>query len=452
MIAFLIILSTLTPLAAGSSEGKSLQAIIDAAEPGSVVQLARGVYKGGAAIKKPLTLDGSLGPVIDGDRNGDCIDISAEGVTLRSLVITHGALTLDREHAGIVVRARGAVIESCTITDCLFGISVSSADSAILRGNTIVGADLDIARRGDAIKIFRSDDAVIERNTVSNGRDIVVWFSKGAQLRENEVMDSRYGLHLMYSHDAIIERNTLEDNSVGIFLMFSNDVIVQQNSITGSRGPSGYALGFKDMDRATVRDNSLVGNRVGLYLDNSPQEQGVWNLIEGNLFAWNDIGVASQPSVKRNAIIGNAFVENRTQVSVRAGGTLGGNDLARDGRGNYWSDYAGFDIDGNGIGDLTHEPRDPFARLVDRFPELRIQAFSPVESALDFAARAVPVFLPKPACTDPNPLMVSPNVTAGLAGRTASWPMAVLGSACIGLAVVMTRSGWRKQNAQENNP
>ncbi len=451
MIAALLLLATLVSFDASQGGAKSLQAIVDTAEPGSVIQLPRGTYEGGAIIKKPLTLDGSLGAVIDGARKGDCIDVSAEGVTLRNLVITNSALGLDREHAGVVVHARGAVIESCTITECLFGISVASSDAAVLNGNTIVGADLDVARRGDAIKVFRSDDAIIERNRVSKGRDIVVWFSKGAHLRENDVRSSRYGLHLMYSHDAIIDRNRLEDNSVGIFLMFSNDVVVTQNTITGSRGPSGYALGFKDMDRATVRDNALVGNRVGLYLDNSPQEQGVWNVIEGNLFAWNDIGVASQPSVKRNAILGNAFIENRTQVSVRAGGSMAGNDLARDGRGNYWSDYAGFDLDADGIGDLAHEPRDAFARLVDRFPELRIQSFSPVESALDFAARAVPVFLPKPACNDPKPLMVSPTIKAGVPGASAPWPMAALGIACVGLAAIMTRPGWRKEIAWKDN-
>lgn len=389
----------------GQSATNDLQALINATPEGATLLLKPGTYSGGIVIDRTMTLDGNSVATIDGMGQGDCVEIRAPGVTLRNLAIKGSALGMNRENAGISIRAPRAHIESCSISDAHFGIIVTSADATVLRGNAIRGADLAIARRGDAIKVYQSESVVIEHNVIRDGRDLVIWFSSGAIIRANEVRDSRYGLHFMYSHSALIEENRLENNSVGIFLMFSNDLVLRRNLVRGSRGPSGYALGFKDMDRATVEDNVFIANRVGLFLDNSPQEAGVWNTISSNLFAWNDIGIVSQPSVKHNRIVGNSFVENRQQVSVNAGGTLKGNDLAREGKGNFWSDYGGYDIDGDGVGEIAHAPRDAFARLVDRHPDLRIFAFSPAEAALDFAARAVPVFQPEPACVDPSPLM-----------------------------------------------
>lgn len=420
-----------------------LKALVDAAPLGSVLKLPAGVFDGPLVVDRAITVDGSAGTIVDSHGVGDVVIVSGEGATVRGVHARDSALGMDRESAGFAVKAAKVTIEGCQVDNCLFGISVANGDGAIIRRNSIVGADLAIARRGDAIKVFQSDGVVIESNRITDSRDLVVWFSKDAIVRDNEVVNSRYGLHFMYSHSAVIEENRLSDNSVGVFLMFSQDLTLRKNFVRGCRGPSGYALGMKDMDRATIVGNVFVANRVGVFLDNSPQEVGVWNTIEGNLFAWNDIGVLSQPSVKRNAIVGNAFVENRQQVSVNSAGSMNGNDFARDGRGNHWSDYAGYDLNGDGIGELAHAPREAFGRLVDRHPLLRILAYSPAENAIDFAARAVPVFLPAPAFSDPSPLLSPPHVevrTSSVAGGSA---MAIVGFILIAVALIALAPAWR---------
>src|SRR6185369_11964249 len=102
-------------------------------------------------------------------------------------------------------------------------------------------------------------------------------------------------------------------------------------------------LGLKDMDGVSAEDNSFIGNRIGLYVDNSPQSLNLTDDFTRNLFAYNDIGVAFLPNVKRNRFADNSFIENLQQVAGIGSGAFTGNDFTVGGRGNFWSDYRGYD-------------------------------------------------------------------------------------------------------------
>jgi len=169
-------------------------------------------------------------------------------------------------------------------------------------------------------------------------------------VRGNVIERGRYGIHLMYCDNAQIEHNQILDNSVGIYTMYSADVVLRENLIRGQRGPSGYALGFKDADNVEVTDNALVDNRAGTFLDGTPFNPAAFGKFQNNLFAFNDVGVILLPAVRGNTFENNTFWENVEQVAVQGGGTLGQNLW----QGNYWSDYTGFDANGDGLGDVPY--------------------------------------------------------------------------------------------------
>jgi ABC-type multidrug transport system ATPase subunit len=75
------------------------------------------------------------------------------------------------------------------------------------------------------------------------------------------------------------------------------------------------------------------------------------------------------------------------------------------GRGNYWSDYRGYDLAEDGLGDLPYRSESLFENLMDRQPELRLFQFSPAQQAVDLAVRAFPVVKARPKLTDTAPLM-----------------------------------------------
>ncbi len=401
--------------AATSSAAFDLARAVAEAAPGATIRVPAGVHTGTISIGKPLTLIGETGAVIDGGGDGDVMRIEAPDVTLRGLTIRGTGTSLSRSNAGVVVLAPRAVLEQNEIVDVLFGIYLNDAHDSIIRGNRIGGKPLDLQRRGDAIRLWNSHRTLIESNRIEDSRDLVIWYSSAIHVKHNVVSGGRYGLHFMYSHGNTIEGNDLRHNSVGVFLMYSRDLTLRNNVMAYNRGPSGYGVGMKDMDGIQANGNVMVGNRIGLYLDNSPGSMAIRDRWQGNLLAYNDIGIALLPAVRRNDFVGNTFLENIEQVAVLDGSEVVGNSFSLGGHGNFWSDYAGFDLDGDGIGDLPHRPTSLFENLIDRHPKLRLFLYGPATQAIELAARAVPSIRPRPKLVDDSPLVARPPLsTAGI--------------------------------------
>jgi nitrous oxidase accessory protein len=234
----------------------------------------------------------------------------------------------------------------------------------------------------------------------------------------------------MYCDDALIEGNRLTNNSVGAYLMYGRRMTLRDNLIAFNRGPSGYGIGLKDMDDSVVTGNRFLDNRVGAFVDGSPRELNSTGIIQGNLFAYNDIAIEMLPSVRHNLISDNSFIENEQQVVVAGGGQLRDNEWTVGDRGNYWSDYAGYDADGDGQGELVYRSERLLDDLLGRRPELRLFIYSPVVSAVDFAARAFPLVRPQPILVDELPLTQpvlptnAPLPQTG--GEGAMWPVLLL--------------------------
>jgi nitrous oxidase accessory protein len=394
--------------------GPTLREVMDRAGDGDTVLVLGGVHHGPFVVARRLTLEGRFGPVLHGDGRGTVVRLTAAGAVLRGFVVRGSGASLDQENSGVAVEAQGVLVEGNRVDDCLFGIYLREAARSVVRGNHIQGKPLDVPRRGDPIRVWYSDDVRLEGNVVARGRDVVLWYSTSMTVRDNVVQDGRYGLHFMYCDDGDIAGNRLAGNSVGAYLMYGRRLRLHHNVIEGNRGPSGYGVGLKDMDDAHIFANLLRDNRVGAYVDNSPREVDASVVFAGNVLWGNDTGVLLLPLVRRNVYLQNSFVDNGEQVAFTGGGgEARGNTWSLGGHGNYWSDYAGYDADGDRVGDVPYEARRLFERLADRDPRLRLFLFSPAADAVNFAARAVPLVRPRSKLTDASPLM-APLVPAGL--------------------------------------
>ncbi|MFN3974956.1 MAG: nitrous oxide reductase family maturation protein NosD [Dehalococcoidia bacterium] len=416
----------------------SLQERLQQARPGETIEVTPGVYFGPFVVDKPLRLVGRGWPVLDGGGRGTVLTITAPGVNVEGFVIRGSGSSLDKEDSGILVLAPEVRIRHNRLEDVLFGIYLRQAPRGQIVGNTIGGKALDVPLRGDPVRLWESHDTVIEGNTIHDGRDAVVWFSRNVVVRGNAITRMRYALHLMYASHAQVEGNTLRDSSVGAFIMYSQHVDLVGNRMIGNRGPSGYGMGFKNADAVTVKGNLLLRNRVGLYLeDTADQTTARW---EGNTIAYNDIGLLLSPTAVRNTFSNNAFADNMEQVSIRGGGHARENTWAQGGRGNFWSDYAGYDANGDGVGDVPYRSRYFFEDLASQYPLLRFFLFTPSAQALEMAVRAFPFYQPVVKMEDPAPLLSPPPLAVTPGERAFPWGGVASGAlALLGLTSVV---GW----------
>lgn len=444
VVAVGLIATMAGPVVAAPGE-VSLQDVIDAADPGDIVTLTAGTYDGGITIDKPLTLVGEGWPVIDGGGEGSVVTVVAPDVTIRGVVIANSGNRLDRENSGITsdLSPRLRIIDN-RFQNVLFGMFLRHAHGAEIRDNEIGGMDLFIARRGDGIRIWQTTDAVVEGNHVANGRDSVFWFADRVTVRNNHVEDGRYGLHFMYSDDAFVEGNVLENNSVGAFLMYSTDLTMTGNVFRSNRGPSGYGLGLKDVDGLTASGNRFVENRVGLYADNSPSKVDLYHHLESNVFAFNNIGVLLGSTVARNVFTGNAFIDNSVQVASDSTGGLLDNEWSYEGVGNHWSDFAGFDADSDGIGDIAYQIDNLFTDLIERYPEMAFFSGTPAAQAVDMASKTFPSLRPEPILTDDSPLIRIPAFPpAPMTTEATSGMVVLVASLGLLLAALVVMAGGR---------
>ncbi|RLF43258.1 MAG: nitrous oxide reductase family maturation protein NosD [Thermoplasmata archaeon] len=366
-----------------------LQDAIDKAPEGSILKLPAGVYKGSITINKPLTILGKEdGVIIDGEGSGTVIAIKSSYVTLKNIRVTNSGNMHHQLDAAITVAdAKQCEISDCIIDNCLFGIDMQMVSNSIIQNNTITSKNVDLGLRGDGLRLWYSNDNIVKKNRLIRSRDMVVWYSHGNLIEENYGEHNRYSLHFMYAGKNIVKNNTYKYNSVGIFFMYSKDTIATGNVIKSSLGATGMGIGLKDVSNFTLKNNTILYNAQGLYIDRSPFEPDSHNWIEDNKILYNSEALHFHSLSENNIIKNNTMMGNIEDiVNDSRGSKTNENEI----EGNYWDNYAGFDRDGDNVGDTPHKVYQYADQLWVYNPNVKFFYGSPVISLLNFLAELAP--------------------------------------------------------------
>jgi nitrous oxidase accessory protein NosD len=166
--------------------------------------------------------------------------------------------------------------------------------------------------------------------------------------------------------------------------------------------------------------------------EGTPNSAGATATFLRNTFALNDTGIGMFSNAPIT-FVENAMIENTVQVQAMSGalgenlGSEHGTSLTTSsgttshnghsgqdgspteptpsvgsrpesavwtlsGRGNYWSDYSGYDADGDGVGDRPYRPEPPFAGALDDNGTLRLFQHTLAQQAIDMASDMFPVY------------------------------------------------------------
>ena len=383
--------------------GRPLQAAIDAAAAGDSLILAGGRHGGPVTIGKPLTLTGEAGAEVVGNGNGSVITVATPDVTIRGLTVTGSGITLEGMDSGIFLEqsAARAVVEGNHMVDNLVGVFIHGAQDAIVRGNLIEGRrDLRMGESGNDIQVWNSPGAAVIGNDLRYGRDgIYVIASRKNLFHGNRMRDLRFAIHYMYTSDSEVSGNLSFGNHAGFNIMYSDRLKVADN------------LSIRDRDKGLMFNYANMSVISGNVVKAAPEKclflfNANKNRIRDNWFEGCDIGIHFTAGSERNAIAGNAFVGNRTQVKYVGTRYL---DWSDGGRGNYWSDNPAFDLNGDGIADTAYRPNDLMDEVLWTAPSAKVLVNSPAVQVIRWAQTQFPALYPG-GVVDSAPLMAPPAV------------------------------------------
>jgi nitrous oxidase accessory protein len=385
---------------------QDLSAELARAAPGARLCLEAGDYRGPLEIPAGVTVSGPRAARIQAGRDGTTVRLAEAGAALEGVTVDGSGARFDLLDAAVLVTGDDTRVENVRIVSALFGIRVEQANRVLLLRNEVVG---DPARvlglRGDGIRLWEVRDSTIAENRLTDSRDLVVWYSPGNRFVGNRVERGRYGTHFMYSHDNHVERNVYTGNVVGIFVMYSRRLVMLGNRLEHAAGAAGIGVGLKESGDVVLRENHLLGNTVGLYIDTSPLDETEHNRFEHNELRFHDRAIVFHGTVDRNHFGGNSLEENRVPVALEGRGDA----RAAVWQGNHWDDYSGYDLDGDGTGDVAYELRSLSNEWIARIPALAFFRGSVAMAAVEWLGKALPLFRPTTLLVDPAPRMKRPT-------------------------------------------
>ena len=276
----------------GGADYTSIQDAINNANIGDTIRVWAGTYYENVIVSKPLSLigNGSSNTTIDGGKNGNVIEITADWVNVSGFgLINSGVYLYPLFYAGIkLTNVENITIENNNCSNNCYGIwlyksnltkiinniCLKSPDGIRLRESNFNNIKNNVCLKNEyGIFIFGYSRYNIIENNTSNLNDFfgitLDYNSLNNSIKNNTCnLNKNEGINIWgdSNYNTIIN-NKFCNNTYGIRIRQKSDLNIIQNNTINKNKQMGIEIENSSLNM--IGNNSLLHNNYGMYLENT---------------------------------------------------------------------------------------------------------------------------------------------------------------------------------------